>query len=72
MQNDIINKLIKQANKLPTLEYNNNLIIFKDNIDATIREVKRRLGILQTLKAEIDYQLTLSHTDEEEFNKNYY
>lgn len=67
MQNDIINKLIKQANKLPVLEYNTNLLSFKDNIDATIREVKHRLGILQTLKAEIDYQLTLSHTDEEEF-----
>lgn len=67
MQQNVIHKLIQQANKLPTLEYNNNLIIFKDNIDATIREVKHRLGILQTLKAEIDYQLTLSYTDEEEF-----
>lgn len=62
-----IQKLIQQANKLPILEYNSNPILFRDNIDATIREVKRRLGILQTLKAEIDYQLTLSHTDEEEF-----
>lgn len=61
-----IQKLIQQANKLPILEYNSNPILFRDNIDATIREVKRRLGILQTLKAEIDYQLTLSHTDEEE------
>ncbi len=62
-----IQKLIQQANKLPILEYNSNPILFRDNIDATIREVKRRLGILQTLKAEIDYQLTLFHTDEEEF-----
>ena len=62
-----IQKLIQLANKLPILEYNSNPILFRDNIDATIREVKHRLGILQTLKAEIDYQLTLSHTDEEEF-----
>ena len=67
MQHDEINKLIQQANKLPILEYNSNPIIFKANIDATIREVKRRLGVLQTLKAEIDYQLTLTHTDDEEF-----
>lgn len=67
MQQDVINKLIQQANKLPVLEYSSNLITFKNNIDATIREVKQRLGILQTLKAEIDYQLTLTHTDDEEF-----
>ena len=67
MQQDVINKLIQQANKLPVLEYSSNLITFKNNIDSTIREVKQRLGILQTLKAEIDYQLTLTHTDDEEF-----
>lgn len=67
MQQSVIHKLIQQANKLPVLEYNPNLIILKDNVDATIREVKQRLGVLQTLKAEIDYQLTLTHTDDEEF-----
>lgn len=67
MEKDIIQQLIQQANKLPVLEFNSNPIIFKDNVDATIREVKQRLGILQTLKAEIDYQLTLTHADEEEF-----
>lgn len=66
MQQNVIHKLIQQANKLPVLQYDSNLIIFKDNIDATIKEVKQRLGILQTLKAEIDYQLTLTHTDDEE------
>mgnify|MGYP000903034302 FL=1 len=66
MQQNVIHKLIQQANKLPVLQYDSNLIIFKDNIDATIREVKQRLGVLQTLKAEIDYQLTLTHTDDEE------
>lgn len=50
-----IQKLIQQANKLPILKYNSNLLLFRDNIDATIREVKHRLGILQTLKTEIDY-----------------
>lgn len=66
MQQDVIHKLIQQANKLPVLQYDSNLIIFKNNIDATIREVKQRLGVLQTLKAEIDYQLTLTHADDEE------
>ena len=67
MQQNVIHKLIQQANKLPVLEYNSTPIIFKDYVDATIREVKQRLGVLQTLKAEIDYQLTLTHTDDEEF-----
>lgn len=67
MQQNVIHKLIQQANKLPALKYDPNPIIFKDNIDATIREVKQRLGVLQTLKAEIDYQLTLTHADDEEF-----
>lgn len=67
MQQNIIHKLIQQANKLPVLKYDPNPTTFKDNVDATIREVKQRLGILQTLKAEIDYQLTLAHADDEEF-----
>ena len=67
MQQNVIHKLIQQANKLPVLKYDPNPTIFKDNVDATIREVKQRLGILQTLKAEIDYQLTLAHVDDEEF-----
>lgn len=67
MQQNVIHKLIQQANKLPVLEYNPNLVILKDNVDTTIREVKQRLGVLQTLKAEIDYRLTLTHADDEEF-----
>ena len=67
MEKDVIQQLIQQANKLPVLKYDPNPIIFKDNVDATIREVKQRLGVLQTLKAEIDYQLTLNHIDDEEF-----
>lgn len=67
MEKDVIHQLIQQANKLPVLKYSSNPVVFMDNIEDTIREVKQRLGILQTLKAEIDYQLTLNHIDDEEF-----
>ena len=65
MQKNVIQELIKEANKSPTLEYSNNILIFKDNIKDTIRAVKRRLGILQTLEMEIDYELTVNHVDNE-------
>ena len=65
MQKNVIQELIKEANKSPTLEYSNNILIFKDNIKDTIRAVKRRLGILQTLEMEIDYELTANHVDDE-------
>ena len=65
MQKNVIQELIKEANKSPTLEYSNNILIFKDNIKDTIRAVKRRLGILQTLEMEIDYELTVSHVNNE-------
>ena len=65
MQRNVIQELIKWANKSPTLEYSNNILIFKDNIKDTIRAVKRRLGILQTLEMEIDYELTVNHVDDE-------
>lgn len=65
MQKDVIQELIKEANKSPTLEYSNNILIFKDNVKDTIRAVKRRLGILQTLEMEIDYELTVSHVNDE-------
>ena len=67
MQQNVIQKLIQQANNLPVLKYDPNPTRFKDNVDTTIREVQQRLGILRTLKAEIDYQLTLAHADDEEF-----
>nr|UVM96593.1 MAG: hypothetical protein [Bacteriophage sp.]UVX92661.1 MAG: hypothetical protein [Bacteriophage sp.] len=57
--------MIKEANKTPTLEYSNNILIFKDNLKDTIKAVKRRLGILQTLEMEIDYELTVSHVNDE-------
>ena len=63
MQKNVIQELIKEANKSPTLEYSNNILVFKDNVKDTIKAVKRRLGILQTLEMEIDYELTISHAD---------
>ena len=65
MQKNVIQELIKEANKSPTLEYSNNILIFKDNLKDTIEAVKRRLGILQTLEMEIDYELTVNHVDDE-------
>ena len=65
MQKNVIQELIKEANKSPTLEYSNNILIFKDNLKDTIKAVKRRLGILQTLEMEIDYELTVSHVNDE-------
>lgn len=65
MQKNVIQELIKEADKSPTLEYSNNILIFKDNLKDTIKAVKRRLGILQTLEMEIDYELTISHVEDE-------
>ena len=65
MQKNVIHELIKEANKSPTLEYSNNILIFKENLKDTIKAVKRRLGILQTLEMEIDYELTVSHVEDE-------
>lgn len=65
MQKNIIQELIKEANKSPILEYSDNILIFKENLKDTIKAVKRRLGILQTLEMEIDYELTINHVDDE-------
>ena len=65
MQKNVIQELIKEANKSPALEYNDNILIFKDNVKDTIKAVKRRLGNLQTLEMEIDYELTISHVEDE-------
>ena len=65
MQKSIIQELIKEANKSPILEYSDNILIFKENLKDTIKAVKRRLGILQTLEMEIDYELTVSHIEDE-------
>lgn len=65
MQKNVIQELIKEANKSLTLEYSDNILIFKDNLKDTIKAVKRRLSILQTLEMEIDYELTISHVEDE-------
>ena len=65
MDKSVIQKLIKEVTKAPELEYSDNLLMFKENIESTIKLVKRRLGLLQTLLGEVDYELTISHTDEE-------
>lgn len=65
MDKSVIQKLIKEVTKAPELEYSDNLLIFKENIESTIKLVKRRLGLLQTLLGEVDYELIISHTDEE-------
>ena len=65
MDKSVIQKLLKEVTKAPELEYSDNLLIFKENIESTIKLVKRRLGLLQTLLGEVDYELTISHTDEE-------
>ena len=65
MDKSVIQKLIKEVTKAPELDYSDNLLIFKENIESTIKLVKRRLGLLQTLLGEVDYELTISHTDEE-------
>lgn len=66
MQKNVIQELVKEANKLPELEYSDNMLIFKENIQYTIKQVKRRLGILQTLESEVDFKLTMSHLEDEE------
>ena len=65
MDKSVIQKLIKEVTKTPELEYSDNLLIFKENIESTIKLVKRRLGLLQIVLGEVDYELTISHTDEE-------
>lgn len=63
MQKNVIQELLEEANKSPSLKYNENLLIFKENLKDTIKQVKKRLGILQTLEMEIDYELIISHAD---------
>lgn len=59
-------KLTKEAEEIPKLYYNDNIFKFRDNVKDTIKAVKRRLGVLQTLEAEIEYEITLNHLDDEE------
>ena len=63
---DDIQYLIKEASKIPKLEYTDNLVELLKNVNKTIRAVKTRLGTLETLQCSIEYVLTKSHLDNEE------
>lgn len=68
MNSPYVMKLVKEAENIPKLEYSTDIFTLRDNVDRTIKAVKRRLGVLQELKGEIDYEITVNHlevTDEE-------
>lgn len=66
MDKSNILKLLKGAEVIPKLEYDENIFKFRDNVRRTIKAVKQRLGNLQSLEAEIEYEITLNHLDDEE------
>ena len=66
MNRELIKKLIDKAMEAPELKYDEDIFKFRDNVQRAIKAVKRRLGDLQTLNAEIEYELTLNHLDDEE------
>jgi hypothetical protein len=66
MDKSLIAKLTREASVTPELQDNDNIYKLRDNVKDTIRAVKRRLGLLQTLEAEIDFEITLNHLDDEE------
>lgn len=66
MDKSNILKLLKGAEVIPKLEYDDDIFKFRDNVRRTIKAVKQRLGNLQSLEAEIDYEITLNHLDDEE------
>ena len=66
MDKSLIEKLTREASITPELQDNDNIYKLRDNVKETIRAVKRRLGLLQTLEAEIDFEITLNHLDDEE------
>lgn len=66
MNKSNILKLLKGAEVIPKLEYDEDIFKFRDNVRRTIKAVKQRLGNLQSLEAEIEYEITLNHLDDEE------
>lgn len=66
MDKSNILKLLKGAEVIPKLEYDEDIFKFRDNVRMTIKAVKQRLGNLQSLEAEIEYEITLNHLDDEE------
>lgn len=67
MNKKVLMELTKRAEVIPKLDYDDNLIKFRDNIRATKRAVKRRLEALKELEGEVEYEITLNHLDDEEF-----
>lgn len=67
MDKKVLLELTKRAEAIPKLEYDNNLLKFRDNIRVTKRAVKRRLEALNELEGEVEYEITLNHLDYEEF-----
>ena len=67
MNKKILLELTKRAEVIPQLEYNDNLLKFRDNIRVTKKAVKRRLEALSELEGEVEYEITLNHLDDEEF-----
>lgn len=66
MDKSNILKLLKGAEVIPKLEYDEDIFKFRDNVRRTIKAVKQKLGNLQSLEAEIEYEITLNHLDDEE------
>lgn len=66
MNRELIKKLTDKAMEAPKLKYDEDIFKFRDNVQRAIKAVKRRLGDLQILNAEIEYELTLNHMDDEE------
>lgn len=67
MNKELIHKLTEKAMESPELIYDDNIFKFRDNIQKAIKLVKRRLGDLQTLEAEIEFEITVNHLDDEEY-----
>lgn len=60
-----IKQLIKKCEFTPKLEYSENTLELRDNVQNTLNLVKRRLGILEELLSEINFKITLSHLEDE-------
>lgn len=66
MNKDNILKLMKRAEVIPRLEYDDNLFKFRENVNSTIKAVRKRLEALEELVMEIEFEMSLYHLDEED------
>ena len=67
MDKSNILKLLKRAEAIPKLEYSDNILELRDNVHSTIMAVRRRLEVLEELKGEVEFEITLNHLDDEEY-----